>query len=87
MFVRVSMDLGEVETFVVPSNTVLIQEGTNIRFLFIARNNMAERIEVLLGKRFNDKLEIISDNLKEGDSLITEGQARLVNGEKIEVVK
>ena len=29
MFVRVSMDLGEVETFVVPANTVLIQEGTN----------------------------------------------------------
>ena len=28
MFVRVSMDLGEVETFVVPANTVLIQEGT-----------------------------------------------------------
>ena len=29
MFVRVSMDLGEVETFVVPANTVLVQEGTN----------------------------------------------------------
>ena len=30
MFVRVSMDLGEVETFVVPASTVLMQEGTNI---------------------------------------------------------
>ena len=67
MFVRVSMDLGEVETFVVPANTVLVQEGTNIRFVFIEKDNIAERIEVNLGKRFDDQLEIISDNLKEGD--------------------
>lgn len=87
MFVRVSMDLGEVEAFVVPANTVLIQEGTNTRYLFIDRGNTAERLDVGLGKRFDDKLEIISDNLKEGDMLVTEGQARLINGDKLEVIK
>jgi membrane fusion protein (multidrug efflux system) len=87
MFVRVSMDLGEVETFVVPANTVLVQEGTNIRYVFTEENNIAERIEVNLGKRFDDQLEIISANLKEGDKLITEGQARLINGDKIEILK
>ncbi len=39
MFVRVSMDLGEVETFVVPANTVLVQEGTNTRFVFVEKSN------------------------------------------------
>lgn len=87
MFVRISMNLGEVETFVVPANTVLIQEGTNIRFVFVEKDNIAERIEVNLGKRFDDQLEIISDNLKEGDLLVTEGQARLINGDKIEITK
>jgi membrane fusion protein, multidrug efflux system len=87
MFVRVSMDLGEVETFVVPANTVLIQEGTNIRFLFLEKNNVAERVEVILGKRFDDQVEIISESIKEGDMLITEGQARLINGDKTEEVK
>jgi membrane fusion protein, multidrug efflux system len=87
MFVRVSMDLGEVETFVVPANTVLVQEGTNTRFVFIEKNNFVERIEVILGKRFDDQLEIISDNIKGGDMLVTEGQARLINGDKIEIVK
>jgi multidrug efflux pump subunit AcrA (membrane-fusion protein) len=87
MFVRVSMDLGEVETFVVPANTVLIQEGTNIRFLFLEKNNVAERVEVILGKRFDDQVEIISESIKEGDMLITEGQARLINGDKTEKVK
>ncbi len=87
MFVRVSMDLGEVETFVVPANTVLVQEGTNTRFVYVERTNLANRIEVAIGKRFDDQLEIISDNLKEGDNLVTEGQAKLINGDKIEIVK
>ena len=86
MFVRVSMDLGEVETFVVPANTVMVQEGTNTRYVFINKNNLAERIEVQLGKRFDDKLEIISENIKENDMLVTEGQARLINGDKTEEV-
>jgi membrane fusion protein (multidrug efflux system) len=84
MFVRVSMDLGEVQAFVVPANTVLVQEGTNTRYIFIDRNNTAERVEVSLGKRFDDKIEIISENLKEGDLLVTEGQSRLINGDKLE---
>jgi RND family efflux transporter MFP subunit len=87
MFVRVSMNLGEVETFVVPANTVLVQEGTNIRYVFTNINNIAVRKEVVLGKRFDDQLEITSDNLKEGELLITQGQARLIDGDKIEVIK
>ncbi|MGD0581858.1 MAG: efflux RND transporter periplasmic adaptor subunit [Bacteroidales bacterium] len=85
MFVRVSLDLGEVETFVVPANTILVQEGTNIRFVFIDNNGIAERVEVNIGKRFDDKIEIISEKIKEGDKLVTDGQARLINGDKIEV--
>jgi len=85
MFVRVAMNLGEVETFVVPANTVMLQEGTNIRYVFLAKENKAERIEVILGKRFDDQLEIQSSNIKEGDVIIYEGQARLINGDKVEV--
>jgi RND family efflux transporter MFP subunit len=87
MFARVSMGLGEVETFVVPSSTVLLQEGTNIRYVFVEKNNIAERIEVTLGKRFDDKLEILSENLKGGDQLVNEGQSRLINGDRIEIIK
>jgi membrane fusion protein (multidrug efflux system) len=87
MFVRVSMNLGEVETFVVPANTVLIQEGTNLRYVFVAENSTAKRIEVILGKRFDDQFEVISENLKAGEYLVTEGQSRLINGGKIEVIK
>jgi membrane fusion protein (multidrug efflux system) len=87
MFVRVSMDLGEVETFVVPASTVLLQEGTNVRYVFIEDQGVAKRVEVLLGKRFDDKLEIISDNLGENDRIVSEGQSRLLNDDKIEIVE
>jgi RND family efflux transporter MFP subunit len=87
MFVRVAMNLGEVETFVVPANTVLVQEGTNTRYVYVGRNNVAERIEVAIGKRYDDRLEIISDNLKEGDEIVSDGQAKLINGDKIEISK
>ena len=86
MFVRVSMDLGEVETFVVQANTVLVQEGTNMRYVFVEENNSGKRIEVTIGKRFDDQLEIISETLKEGDKLITEGQSKLIDGDKILIV-
>ena len=87
MFVRVSMDLGEVETFVVPSNTVMQQEGTNQRFVFLDKDNVADRIEVTLGQRFDDKIEIVSSEIKEGDKLVCEGQAKLINGDKIVTVE
>jgi RND family efflux transporter MFP subunit len=87
MFVRVSMDLGEVETFVVPANTVMQQEGTNQRFIFLDRDNVATRVELTLGQRFDDKLEIVSSDIKEGDKLIIEGQAKLINGDKIIVTE
>jgi len=87
MFVRVAMNLGEVETFVVPASVVLMQEGTNNRYVMVAENSVAKRVDVIIGKRFDDNLEILSENLKEGDLVINEGQSKLFNGDKIEVVK
>ena len=86
MFARASMDLAEVKTFVVPANTVLVQEGTNLRYVFVEGNGSAKRVEVVIGKRFDDQLEIISETLKEGDKLINEGQSKLINGQKIDIV-
>jgi RND family efflux transporter MFP subunit len=87
MFVRLSLNLGEVETFVVPASTVLQQEGTNQRFVFLEKDNVATRIEVALGQRFDDQLEIVSSDIKAGDKLVCEGQAKLISGDKITVTE
>jgi len=87
MFVRVSMFLGEEEAFVVPSNVVLQQEGTNNRYVFVNKDGIAERYTVQLGKRYDEMIEIISDELVAGDMLIVDGQTKLTYGDKISVVK
>lgn len=87
MFIRVAMNLGEVETFVVPASTVLVQEGTNVRYVFIDEQGLAKRVEVAVGKRFDDQLEIISDILRDGTNLVVEGQAKLLNDDKLEISK
>jgi RND family efflux transporter MFP subunit len=87
MFVRVSMFLGEEEAFVVPSNVVLQQEGTNNRYVFVDRDGTAERYQVKLGKRYDEMVEIITDELGRGDMLIVDGHTKLTTGDKINVVK
>ncbi len=86
MFVRVSMFLGEEEAFVVPANVVLQQEGTNNRYVFVNRNGIAKRYPVRIGKRYDEMLEIITDDLTVGDMLVVDGQTKLTDGDKIKVV-
>ncbi len=87
MYVKVSMLIGEINTFVVPANTVMVQEGTNNRYIFIAENGKARRIKVIMGKRFDEKLEIRSEELTEGVNLVIEGQAKLSDGVSVKVIK
>ena len=87
MFARVFIDMGEVEAFVVPSSSVLLQEGTNDRFIFVIEDGIASRRLVKLGQRFDDLFQISGGDLKPGESLVIDGQARLSNGKKVEIVK
>jgi len=86
MFCRVSMKLGEEMALVVPSVAVLKLQGSNERYMFLEENGTARRIAVLIGKRFDDKIEIISDELKVGSHIIMKGQAKLIDGDKVKVV-
>ena len=40
----------------------------------------------VLGQRFDDRVEVISDEIKEGDKIVVVGQARLIDGIKLDVV-
>ena len=87
MYCSVSIDLGEVETVLIPSQAVLKTQGSNERYIFINENGQAKRVRVVMGQRVDDQVEIISDEIKAGDLLVVEGQGRLVNGDKLTVVK
>ncbi|MDR0546788.1 MAG: efflux RND transporter periplasmic adaptor subunit [Dysgonamonadaceae bacterium] len=85
MFARTTLALGKVDAIVVPYQAVLKQQGSNDRYVFINDNGEAKRIAVTLGQRFDDQTEIISPEIKEGGELVVIGQARLVNGAKLNV--
>lgn len=87
MFVRVTLDIGKTEVLILPSIAILKMQGSNVRYLFVAENNKAKRVEVTTGKRFDDKVEVISDELNMGDAVIVSGQGRLLDGDDITVVQ
>ena len=89
MYVKTTLALGEAETIVVPYQAVLKLTGSNERYVFVNDNGTARRVTVTLGQRFDDRIEVIPENgeeLKEGDELVVVGQARLVDGSKLQVV-
>jgi RND family efflux transporter MFP subunit len=86
MFCRASFDLEEVEAIVLPAQAVLKMQGSNDRYLFIEKEGKAKRISVTMGSRYNDKVEVISPELKQGDMVIISGQSRLLDGVDVKVV-
>lgn len=87
MFSRVTLSLDKEEALLLPANAILKLQGSNDRYLFVEENGTAKRVSVEVGKRFDDKVEVISSQIKAGDKLIVKGQARLLDGMKVEVVK
>ena len=89
MYVRTRLAVGEVDAIVVPYQSVLKLTGSNDRYVFINEEGTARRVAVTLGQRFDDRIEIIpveADALKAGSQLVVTGQARLVDGDKLEIV-
>lgn len=90
MYVRTSLALGEIDAIVVPYQSVLKLTGSNDRYVFVNDNGTARRVAVTLGQRFDDQIEIIPltpGDIKEGDQLVVTGQARLVDGDKLDIVE
>ncbi len=87
MFARVNLNLGDIDVISIPSIAILKVQGANDRYVFLERNGKAKRVSVSLGKRYNDRVEILNGNIKAGDKLIVAGQSRLMDGVAVQVVK
>ena len=86
MFARIELMLKKDKALVVPAISILKQEGTNNRFIFINNNNVAKQLNVNVEKQYNEKIELSDDAVKEGMLLIVEGQANLKDGDSLKVV-
>ena len=87
MYAEITIDLENDQAVLVPAIAIMKQAGTNERYIFVAANGLARKVVVSLGKRYDDQVEITAAQSLEGASLIVDGQARLLDGSKIEIVK
>lgn len=87
MYGTINFFIGSTETVVAPAIAVLKLQGANDRYVFLNKDGKAKRVAVTLGKRFEDKVELISNEIQEGDELIVVGQGRVVDGSPLNIVK
>lgn len=85
MYVKTKMSMGMARAMVVPYQSVLKLTGSNDRYVFLDDGGVAKRVFVKLGQRFDENIEVISDELQEGDRLVVVGQAKLVDGSKLNI--
>lgn len=87
MYTHTQLEVGKADAIIVPYQSVLKLQGSDERYIFLNNNGVAKRVSVTLGQRFDDRVEIISDEVTEGVELITTGQGRLIDGVKLNIVK
>ena len=87
MYVTTSIGLGKANAIVVPYQSVEKLVGANDRYVFIVEDGRAKRVDVTLGQRFDQDVEIIAPEIHEGVEYVTTGQHKLVDGVKVNVVK
>jgi len=87
MYVHTKLSMGLDKALIIPYNAVQKLTGSNDRYIYINEGGFAKRIFVQTGARYDENIEIISDQVKEGDALVTLGQARIVDGSKLKVTK
>jgi RND family efflux transporter MFP subunit len=78
MFSKIQLNLGKGNAMLVPSIALVKQTGTNDMYLFVNKNNIAQKTLVKTGRMIDDKIEIL-EGITEGDEIIVAGQNKLEN--------
>ncbi len=86
MFSRVTMNFGSQNRVLIPDNAVIKQAGSNDRFVFLVADGKAIYKKVEIGQHLDTNFEILS-GIQQGDVVVTAGQARLIDGTEVEIVK
>jgi len=87
MFGRITISLGTLSRVVVPDRAIIKQQGSNERYVFVYNSdNTVTRKTVTLGRRINDRYELLSGLEKDVDVVVA-GQTKLLDGAKVEVQK
>ena len=85
MFARVSVNTGTANHVVVPDRAVVKQTGSGNKYVYVYKNGVVSYNKVELGQRIDNTYEIIS-GVENNDSVVVNGQSRLTNGKKVQIL-
>lgn len=87
MFGRVTMVFGQENHVVAPDQSIVKQVGAGDQYIYVLnKDNTVSYNKVELGRRMGNVYEVIS-GVEPGATVVIEGQAKLTNGKKVEVIK
>lgn len=86
MFSKIQLNLGKGNAMLIPNIALVKQTGTNDMYVFVNKNNVAQKTLVKTGRMFDDKIEIL-EGLSIGDEIVVVGQNKLENLSPIEIKK
>ncbi len=86
MYARVTVDMGKESRVVVPDVSIVKQQGSGDRYVYVYKNGKVSYNKVVLGRRLDDSYELIS-GIEDGDEVVITSQNRLNNGMEVELVK
>ncbi len=84
MYAKATLNFGTQKSIVIPDVAIQKQSGSNDKFVFTAVNGVAQYHRVELGRRMDDKQEILS-GINAGDLVVTAGQVRLIDGTNVTI--
>ena len=86
MYARVIVDMGSQEHVVVPDVSIVKQQGSGDRYVYVYKDGKVSYNKVKIGRRLGDSYELIS-GVNDGDQVAITGLARLNNGMEVEITK
>ena len=86
MYARVTVNMGSEEHVVVPDVSIVKQQGSGDRFVYVYKDGKVSYNKVVLGRRMGDRYELLS-GVENGDYVAITSLSRLNNGMEVEVVK
>ncbi|MBR5735448.1 MAG: efflux RND transporter periplasmic adaptor subunit [Bacteroidales bacterium] len=85
MYAYTKLALGQAEATLIPYQSVQKLTGSNERYIYVNDNGVARRVFVRLGERYDDRIEVISDEINPGDEVVVTGAEKLVDGIKLKI--
>lgn len=86
MFARVNMEFGKAKRVVVSDKAIVKQAGSGAKFVYVYADGKVQFKQVEVGRRVDADYEILS-GLSAGEQIVVAGQAKLVDGSAVNVIK